>query len=132
MLPEGLEQVLELRPQPGDPGERVLLLEGFQACEGDGAAERVRGVAMPVIERLALLGFSEERFVDLGEASVAAIGRYPPVRPFASAMRSGTTPSFWQANIAPVRPKPVITSSRISQMPRARQSSATPRSQPSG
>ena len=46
-------------------------------------------------------------------ATVAASGNVPPVNAFDSVMMSGVTPAFWQANIDPVRPKPVKISSKI-------------------
>ena len=57
-------------------------------------------------------------------ASVADSGRYPPVRPLARQRMSGSTPSCSQANIFPVRPKPVATSSTISSTPWRRAMSA--------
>ena len=50
-------------------------------------------------------------------ANVAASGRYPPVIPLATHIRSGSTPSCSQANIRPVRPNPVATSSQIRCVP---------------
>ena len=47
-------------------------------------------------------------------AMVAASGSVPPVSAFDSVMMSGTTPAASQANIVPVRPKPVKISSKIS------------------
>ncbi len=47
--------------------------------------------------------------------------------PLASVMKSGVTPSCSQANIVPVRPKPVATSSQISRTPWRSQSSRTAR-----
>ena len=52
--------------------------------------------------------------------------------PLAIARRSGDTSSCWQANILPVRPKPVATSSTMSSVPCRSHSSRTRRSQPSG
>ena len=49
--------------------------------------------------------------------STAPSGKYALVRPFATVIKSGTTPQFSHANIFPVRPKPAITSSRIRRMP---------------
>jgi len=48
---------------------------------------------------------------------VAASGIYPPVIPFAVQRKSGATPSCSQANIVPVLPKPVATSSAMRKMP---------------
>ena len=42
---------------------------------------------------------------------------YPLVIPFASVMMSGCTPKCSMANIFPVRPNPLITSSAISSTP---------------
>ena len=50
-------------------------------------------------------------------ASTAPIGTTPLVSPFAQVMRSGITPKRSAANGAPRRPKPVMTSSKISRMP---------------
>ncbi len=47
-------------------------------------------------------------------AMVAASGSVPPVSALDSVRMSGTTPASWNANIAPVRPKPVKISSKIS------------------
>ena len=44
-------------------------------------------------------------------------GRYPDVTPFAKVKRSGCTPKVWAPNQLPVRPKPQITSSKISRAP---------------
>src|SRR3981081_4576388 len=49
--------------------------------------------------------------------STAPIGTQPLVSPLASVIRSGVTPNSWAANGAPVRPKPVITSSKINRIP---------------
>ena len=46
-------------------------------------------------------------------ASVAPIGRKPPVMPFDRHITSGAMPACSQANSVPVRPKPVITSSAM-------------------
>ena len=43
----------------------------------------------------------------------------PPPRPLASVTTSGTTPTPWWANQAPVRPMPVCTSSSTSSAPRS-------------
>jgi hypothetical protein len=40
-------------------------------------------------------------------------------------MMSGATSSWWQANIRPVRPKPVATSSQISSAPNSSHSRRT-------
>ena len=50
-------------------------------------------------------------------ASTAPIGTAPLVRPLASVMMSGFTPKVCEANASPVRPKAVITSSKISSSP---------------
>ena len=59
----------------------------------------------------------------VSEATVTASGRYPAVRPFDRQMMSGSIGPCSQANIVPVRPKPVMTSSAINRMPWASQSS---------
>ena len=51
------------------------------------------------------------------ETNTAPIGTQPEVRPLAVVIMSGTTPRRCAANGAPTRPKPVITSSKISRMP---------------
>jgi hypothetical protein len=50
----------------------------------------------------------------------------PPAMPLAVVIRSGTTPSWSQANQSPVRQKPVCTSSAMSRMPCSRHQSARP------
>ena len=50
-------------------------------------------------------------------ASTAPIGTQPLVMPLASVIRSGVTPKVVAAKGVPVRPKPVMTSSKISRMP---------------
>ena len=45
---------------------------------------------------------------------VAASGSVPPVSALESVMMSGTISASWQANIGPMRPNPVMISSRIS------------------
>ena len=57
-------------------------------------------------------------------ATVADRGRYPPVMPLPRHIRSGRIPHSWLANIAPVRPNPVATSSQMSGTPRAWTASA--------
>lgn len=52
--------------------------------------------------------------------------------PFAVVIRSGTTPSWSQANQSPVRQKPVWISSAISSTPLSRHQSATRVRKPSG
>ena len=49
--------------------------------------------------------------------STAPIGTQPLVSPLASVIRSGVTPNSSAANGEPVRPKPVITSSKMRRMP---------------
>ena len=49
--------------------------------------------------------------------STAPIGITPLVSPLAQVIMSGSTPYFSAAKAAPVRPNPVITSSKISRMP---------------
>ncbi len=61
----------------------------------------------------------------------AASGR-PPAIPFAVVIRSGTTPSWSQANQSPVRQKPVWISSAMNRMPCSRHQSARPARNPSG
>ena len=50
-------------------------------------------------------------------ATVAPIGTVALVIPLARHSMSGTTPNRSTANGAPSRPKPLITSSKISNMP---------------
>jgi hypothetical protein len=45
------------------------------------------------------------------------IGTVALEMPLATVIRSGMTPNFSAAKLAPRRPKPVITSSKISRMP---------------
>ena len=49
--------------------------------------------------------------------NTAPIGTAPFVRPLAQVIMSGTTSNSWAAKAEPVRPKPVMTSSKISRMP---------------
>ena len=51
------------------------------------------------------------------DTATAPIGCAPLVRPLAIVIMSGVTPKLCAANGAPVRPKPVITSSNTSRMP---------------
>ncbi len=63
----------------------------------------------------ACLGSSDQKASNtFRRATVAASGSVPPVSAFDSVMMSGTTPAASQANIVPVRPKPVKISSKIS------------------
>ena len=50
-------------------------------------------------------------------AKTAPMGRAPLVMPLAVVMMSGVTPRAWAAKGSPSRPKPVMTSSKISRMP---------------
>ena len=59
------------------------------------------------------------------EAITPPSGMYPEVMPFATVIRSGESPYRPVANHSPVRPKPVITSSRTSSTSRSRQISWT-------
>ena len=52
-----------------------------------------------------------------GVPTQAPIGITPPPKPLPKAIRSGTTPSCSQANILPLRPMPLWTSSRTSIAP---------------
>jgi hypothetical protein len=61
---------------------------------------------------------------DLGAPVTAASGM-PPAMPLAVVMRSGTMPNSSLANIAPVRAKPVCTSSAMKTTPFARHQSTT-------
>ncbi|MNR06939.1 hypothetical protein D3C85_1230390 [compost metagenome] len=49
--------------------------------------------------------------------STAPMGMAPLVSPLAQVIRSGMTSNSWAAKAEPRRPKPVITSSKISRMP---------------
>ncbi len=53
-------------------------------------------------------------------------GTYAEVAPFAKVMRSGVTPNRLLANASPVRPKPVITSSKTAGCRAGRRMSRTP------
>jgi hypothetical protein len=59
-------------------------------------------------------------------------GTYPEFTPFAKVMRSGTTSQCSAANHLPVRPKPVMTSSRMRRIPYLSQSARRPWKNPSG
>ncbi len=61
---------------------------------------------------------------------VTAESGIPPARALAVVIRSGTSPSCSQANIAPVRPNPVWISSATNTMPCLRANSATPGRKP--
>ncbi len=62
----------------------------------------------------ASLGSSDQNASNtLSRAIVTASGSVPPVSAFDSVMMSGTTPAASQANMLPVRPKPVKISSKI-------------------
>ena len=107
--------------------EHVLGLEHLERRERGRARERVARVRVAVEERLELRELAEERLVDaLGrqrrrERQVAA------GQALGHAHEVGATPSCWQANIVPVRPKPVATSSQISSTPWRSHSSRTAR-----
>ena len=47
-------------------------------------------------------------------AAIAPIGTTPEDMPLPQQMTSGVTPKVWAANMLPVLPNPVITSSKIS------------------
>jgi hypothetical protein len=83
----------------------------LEAGERGGAAERVGGVTMAVVERA--FRRAEEGVVDGGGGEGGGHRQVPPVSPLARQRKSGVTFSCWQANIFPVRPKPVMTSSRM-------------------
>ena len=61
------------------------------------------------------MGRGKTRHRDLVDAFLgsrqqrAGSGKIPPVRPFATHIRSGRTPAFLHAKIEPTRPKPVST-----------------------
>src|SRR5229473_3045185 len=63
---------------------------------------------------------------------VTAASGSPPAIPLAVVTRSGTTPSWSEANQSPVRQNPVWISSAMSRMPCSRQNSASPGRKPSG
>src|SRR5258708_32006856 len=58
-------------------------------------------------------------------AIAAPIGTYPLVSAFATTVMSGTTPQCSVANIRPVRPNPVMTSSQMRRTPYRSQISRT-------
>ena len=64
-------------------------------------------------------------------ARQAPIGK-PPPRPLAAARMSGSIPAHWWANIFPVRPTPVCTSSRMRSTPCRSHNSRRALSQPVG
>ena len=80
------------------------------------AAAQASALAMKVGPCIsACLGSSDQNASNtLRRAIVAASGSVPPVSAFPTVMMSGTTPACSQANIVPVRPKPVKISSKIS------------------
>ncbi|CAM5742264.1 hypothetical protein SHIRM173S_00159 [Streptomyces hirsutus] len=68
------------------------------------------------------LSHSETR----AETVIAPSGTYPEFRPLAVRM-SGVTSQWLQANHSPVRPKPAMTSSKMSRMPYRSQTSRSER-----
>src|SRR5467141_848212 len=97
----------------GNALENRLGVENVKIGVGGGAGDRVGRVRVSVKkarERSAPVKASWTRSV----VSVAASGRNPPVRPLATHIKSGNTPARSQANIRPVRPNPVRTSSAMS------------------
>ena len=61
-----------------------------------------------------------------GENSVAPTGTKPPESAFDTAIKSGSRPQCSHANMRPVRPKPVATSSTQNKVPYRRQSACAP------
>ena len=62
---------------------------------------------------------------------VTADSGRPPAMPLAMTIRSGTTDSCSLANMSPVRPKPVCTSSAMNTIPFSRQNAANAGRNPS-
>ena len=91
------------------------------------AAAQASGLAMKVGPCIsAAVGSSDQKSSKtLRLATVAASGIVPPVSALDRQTMSGVTPAAWQANIVPVRPNPVNTSSAMSGRPCRRAASAT-------
>ena len=60
------------------------------------------------------------------------MGTYPEVSPLAVVIMSGTMPSSLQANIGPVRPNPVMTSSATKRISSSLQTECMAATQPLG
>ena len=90
------------------------------------AAVQASGLAMKVGPCIrAKAGSSDQKASNTERlATVAASAMVPPVSALDRHTMSGTTPACSQANIVPVRPKPVNTSSAISGSPWRRAASA--------
>ena len=108
--------------------ERVLLLEDVERRQRRRAGQRVARVGVAVEEGAELLVAAEEALVDAlgGERGGERAGSRRS-GPSPTHMRSGVTPSCSQANIVPVRPKPVATSSQIRSTPNSSHSARTAR-----
>ena len=82
------------------------------------ARPAVHARGLPPNVDVCISGFSENTFSHTDAVPmVAPIGMTPPPSCLASVMMSGATPSWSQANIAPVRPMQVCTSSAIMSAP---------------
>ena len=108
----------------------LAVLEQIERGIGGGAGERIGHIGRAVHQRLHRI-VRPEGVEDRRRATVAASGSVPPVSAFDSVTMSGTTPALSQANIVPVRPKPVKISSKISSRPK-RSASARSRRSTSG
>ena len=112
-LAAGRKPARERRRDGRDLLKPRLALEQIERGIGGGAGERVGHEGRAVHQRVRRI-VRPERLEHFLRATVAASGSVPPVSAFDSVMMSGTTPAASQANIVPVRPKPVKISSKIS------------------
>ena len=110
----GREASLQRGGNIGDLLQPRLALEQIERGIGGGAGECIGHVGRPVHQRLFRIVRPEglEHLARSQQSRRAA--SVPPVSAFDSVMMSGVTPACSQANIVPVRPKPVKISSKIS------------------
>ena len=112
-----------VRSQPSISFARSKSRSSRYACSAATPAAIARGCPLNVCP----LGsaWSSKYAASDSRTATPPSGTYADVTPLAKVMMSGVTPNRCAANAAPVRPNPVITSSKTSRMPWRSQSSRT-------
>ncbi len=110
-------RLLPVARQIGGAAQQVLVAIDFEGREARGGGHRMTGVGVAVEQLDGSLAGRHHVVIDgvahqHGPHGDGAIGQ-----PLAQVIMSGMTSNSWAAKGAPRRPKPVITSSKISRMP---------------
>ena len=108
------EKTLALQQARTAAQENAAAIEGATLAEWKAATAANFSAQLAAAQRLIT---AEETLRREVLATVAASGRNPPVMPLDRHTMSGVKPTCSRANMLPVRPKPVMTSSKMSTVP---------------